>query len=660
MIERDPHWHEKSVFGLHFDLHIKPNEQGTGADLELQELVDLLEAVRPDFVQCDTKGHEGIASWPTEIGTPGPDLVRDSLEIYREATTRLGIPLIAHHSGVWDQQAIALHPEWAVVGADGEADRISTSLLSAYDRDLLIPQLIEVLQRYGLDGVWVDGENWGARPDWSEAAGELFRERTGFVGELPRDAGDDGWPAWLEFHRQLFREHVSRYASAVHSAEPGSTVVSNWMYTLRQPDPVADMAVDYISGDFTPSFGNEEALPEAAFLDTRGVSWDLMIWAFTSTVYGNGWTLKDPQQLCQEAAIILSRGGVVVLYDQPTRRGRHLPWHTQAFAAVAEFCRARIGLPQGRNVADVLVLLNRAHHYASIDSLFAYSSATDAVRGAAFALFEAHETFDIATFEDPIDLSEYSTVIIPEQGSLTAHRELLETYVVNGGNLVVTGPHVLDGMDDLLGHRATAVDDSAWIYVESADGTTPVPGPWRRSERTTSTVLLSAADSDFEPSDPKPSESSPAVFRAPRGRGTVTSTTLGIFGAHFNGRYPRSRYLIENLLNIEGRMRTVEFDGPPWIGATLRQAGDLFMLHLLDLSTGSPLSPRNVSVEALQSALPVSVVLKVRGVVRSVRSIVDSDADISFTQDGDTVSFVVPSFEIHALVAIDAELVGGR
>jgi len=34
-------------------------------------------------------------------------------------TARRGVALYSHYSGVIDQQAIALHPDWAVVNIDG-------------------------------------------------------------------------------------------------------------------------------------------------------------------------------------------------------------------------------------------------------------------------------------------------------------------------------------------------------------------------------------------------------------------------------------------------------------------------------------------------------------------------------------------------------------
>ncbi len=34
---------------------------------------------------------------------------------------------------------------------------------SGYDDELMIPQMIELIDNYDVDGFWVDGENWASR-----------------------------------------------------------------------------------------------------------------------------------------------------------------------------------------------------------------------------------------------------------------------------------------------------------------------------------------------------------------------------------------------------------------------------------------------------------------------------------------------------------------
>ena len=106
-------------FGLHFDFHAGPDSVdigGTTTDESIQKIIDMVD---PDFVQCDSKGHLGLSSYPTKVGYPAPSIKNDLLKIWRRVTEKNGVSLFVHHSGIWDKEALAHHPEWAVIRADG-------------------------------------------------------------------------------------------------------------------------------------------------------------------------------------------------------------------------------------------------------------------------------------------------------------------------------------------------------------------------------------------------------------------------------------------------------------------------------------------------------------------------------------------------------------
>ena len=83
---RQASWHNDVFFGLHFDLHAADQDTELGRALTGQHLREQLAKTRPDFVQCDGKGHPGYASYPTRVGVPSPGIVRDQLRIWREVT----------------------------------------------------------------------------------------------------------------------------------------------------------------------------------------------------------------------------------------------------------------------------------------------------------------------------------------------------------------------------------------------------------------------------------------------------------------------------------------------------------------------------------------------------------------------------------------------
>ncbi len=180
-------WPEHAFFGLHYDLHANASDTELGRETTYEHIREQLEKVHPDFVQYDCKGHPGYAGYPTEIGSPSPGIVNDALRVWRDVTHDMGIPLSIHFSGVWDTRAIELHPDWARIGPDGKPSPNNTDPLSDYTESLMIPQLIEVVTKYDLDGVWIDGENWASQPSWSERCIAEFTHRTG-IEEIPRSA----------------------------------------------------------------------------------------------------------------------------------------------------------------------------------------------------------------------------------------------------------------------------------------------------------------------------------------------------------------------------------------------------------------------------------------------------------------------------------------
>ena len=99
----------ESFLGIHFDYHMNERCTEVGKTVSRRMVERIIDAVRPDYVQCDCKGHRGLCSYPTRVGHPAPGFVRDQLRIWRDVTARRGVALYMHYSGVWDNEAVARH-----------------------------------------------------------------------------------------------------------------------------------------------------------------------------------------------------------------------------------------------------------------------------------------------------------------------------------------------------------------------------------------------------------------------------------------------------------------------------------------------------------------------------------------------------------------------
>ncbi len=623
-------WHDGVFFGLHFDLHADPGDQ-VGAAMSVEHLVERLGRVRPDFVQCDCKGHAGYSSYPTKIGTPAPHIVKDSLRIWRDASRQLGIPLIVHYSGIWDTAAMKAHPEWGRWNGEGHKpeswmprpadasapDANMACPLSAYTVDYMAAQMLEIIDEYDVDGFWVDGENWATAPCYCPICVD------GYIGmfnppcaDAPHSPEEEGWNDWQAYSRSNFDEHVRRYADIVHRRKPSCTVCSNWMYTLRQPDPVT-VPVDYLSGDFDWIWSTKTALVEARFMDGRGMPWDLMAWGFTSYGPMKDWTFKSVAALCQEAGVVLSCGGAFMVYDQPNRSGDIIGWHMDDLALVAGFCRERQEFCTGTSSVPQIAILHSRHHvYSTNKPLYGQLRSAYAVEGALHAMLELGFHADILQDEKLLErMGQYPVVIVPEQTGLPASTvTALKDYVKRGGRLLVSGTTTTCPFDDIFGIRGEEGGIAAGShYLQDGPRTVTTVGDWRTVHLTeagsasddliTAESLLPSRGGSSEGSE---LESVAFVCRK-MGEGRVASIFGNMFEGYADSHYPGIRRFLGRVIDSLGTGNLLRVKAPLPVHATLRKRDDQLMIHLVNLGSDKPLSPSNAYIEEVPAAGPITI-----------------------------------------------------
>ena len=335
----------ESFFGLHFDFHATPESAPgpIGATLKEEDIRSICREVRPDFIQIDCKGHPGWASYPTACGNAMPAFSGDPLALWRRVTAEEDVALYLHYSGVWDYKYCAEHPEDCVVHADGSLSTTATRTCGHYVDALLIPQLTELAEKYGVDGVWVDGDCWGSEADFHPDTLAAFEKETGIClnGQLPAKRGDPYFEEYREYCRELFRRYVRKYVSALHERHSGFQVASNWAYTDHMPEPVtAD--TDFISGDLNPWDSFDSARYAGRAIAGQGRTWDLMSWNFRAQDPVFPCHLpKHPVQIMQEAAAVISLGGGFQNYITQYPDGAPKMEEIHHMKAVADFVRAR-------------------------------------------------------------------------------------------------------------------------------------------------------------------------------------------------------------------------------------------------------------------------------------------------------------------------------
>ena len=609
-MSKQRNWHERSFFGLHYDLHANEQDTELGKEAVAAHLRKELAKVKPDFVQCDCKGHPGYAGYPTKIGTPARGIRRDALKVMRRVTRKMGIPLSIHYSGVMDDLAGKKHPSWQVQLPDGArvAGKMCTN--GPYLQKLLIPQFMEVIEQYDIDGIWVDGDSWAAAACWCKRCRRLFREKHGH--DAPENPEDAHWVEWLRFHRTSFERYVTRYVQAVHDRKPTCLVCSNWSYTARMPGPI-DVPVDWLSGDAPPQFALERLSLEARYLTNRGHTWDLMLWTFhfADPSRRDERSTKTFPHLAQEAAGVIMHGGSLFLYDQPTRSGRLIPWHHDIFAKVARFVRRRRAICKDtQSVPQIALLHSERHYYAHNKQLFNFGEeAPKALFGALACLIENHYHFDFLDEQMLVQrMAEFPVVIVPEQSEISKAlcRSLMD-YVREGGRLLVVGNDAARNFGPILGVRRRGAPRKGLFYVQSGKEADCVPGSWQFVRPTTArslAPLLSGPESDRD------SAGAPAATLNNVGRGYAAAIHGPVFSAYSALRYPRIRDFVGAVLDKVAGPQIVSLDAPRSVEFALRRKQDRLIIHLLNRSTPPALAPNHDTDGSIPSVGPIRIRVK--------------------------------------------------
>jgi len=477
---------EDCFFGLHFDFHAKPAAEGrivpVGGKTTKEMVYKIIDTVKPDFIQIDCKGHPGWSSYPTKVGNVYPNIVEDQLEIWREATAEKGVALFMHYSGVIDDYQCEIHPEWSAKSYEGTdfpewLPKGITSTFGPYVDKVVIPQLLELASDYEVDGVWLDGECWGTQTDYSKMAIDAYEKATGtdISMNLPRNPGDENWQEYSDFCREQFRKYMHKYIDVVHYVNSEFQIASNWAFSSKMPEPVT-IGVDFLSGDYLWADSVNSARYEGRCLAPQGKPWDLMAWGFR---WRNGDRMehcpKHPEQIKQEAAIVLALGGGFQSYYPQKKDGSVHMWQVHLMKEVAEFCREREAFcHKAKAVPQVAVLNSTYNRYHTSKFLFQCEGEDSPLQGIVQLFCETGHSFEILSEHHLTErMKEYPLIVVPETNTISNNfmEELLE-YAKSGGSLLLIGTaaynifkHKLELFGTVeTGEYLISDDGKSWAY----------------------------------------------------------------------------------------------------------------------------------------------------------------------------------------------------
>ncbi|AQG80935.1 hypothetical protein [Spirosoma montaniterrae] len=635
-----------SFFGLHFDFHADMADTLIGKTLTEGMVDSLLRLVKPDFIQVDSKGHPGVTSYPTKVGYKPKRFEKNTLKLFRDVTARHGVALYVHHSGVWDNEAVRHHPNWARIKPDGPADTEKTSLWSGYADSLLIPQLKEISD-YGVDGVWVDGDCWAVEPDYGPAPVAAFRQATG-LPDAPKQRTDPGYFAFMEQHRTAFKQYVKRYTDALHQHNPRFQVASNWSFTSFMPEPVS-LPVDFISGDTDPLDGANRSAFQARCIAPQGKPWDLMSWSF-----GYGWSdrvgaPKPAIQLCQEAAQVLAMGGGFQAYWTQNNDASLTPWAFETMAELARFCRARQSFcHKAVPVPQVALLYSGVAHRAKTTGVYKFNAdlSGNLIGTLNALLYNQLPTEILMEHHLHGRMAQYPLIVIPEWATLadTFRTELVQ-YVRDGGNLLVVGHQGVKLFENELGVTLQETTRPA-AYFGIDNQLTGTKATYQPFEPLPGTRTLGGV---YKQRDLR-FGAGPLASVARLGKGQIAGVYLNV-GEDF---YKRETHVGRSVIGQMARalfQPQVSVSGSSFVHVALNRKDGQTMLNLINMA-GNHANRAVYSTDEIPTPGPLTLTYRTAQKPKRL-TLQPENRPVSFAYKNGEVSFTVPTLAIHSVVVIE-------
>jgi hypothetical protein len=641
----------EGFLGIHFDFHANAQCQQVGRTLTRGMVRQIIELVKPDYIQCDCKGHPGFSSYPTKVGNPAPGFVRDQLRIWREVTEELGVSLVMHYSGVWDGQAVAKHPEWAQADAKGKNDGLTTSVFGRYVDELLIPQLKELRREYRVDGAWVDGDCWATARDYSRPAAEASLRLTG-VAELPRSLGDPHWQEFTKFCREGFLQYLQHYIEEMRAFDPDMEITSNWAFGSFMPGPVS-VDLPFLSGDYSLNNSVNTARWEARCLAPQGRPWDLMAWGFGGLHADPCRNTKSAEQLQRESATVLALGGGFQVYYRQNDDCSIQPWQMPVMQRVAQFCRERqAACHRSETVPQVGLHYSSSCYYRTAGSLFAPGDGDDSVlspiRGVLQCLLDGQAAVDVLMDHHMRErMEQYPLLVLPEWASIDDDlRERYLAYVENGGSLLVIGARASELFADELGVDFEGEIEEKPRWIEHEDWLSGVLSPGRtvRLRRGTRGFGLLRLEND------RGGPASPAASIRRKGKGLIAGVYVDIGARYRKLATSGTRRFLQALCGELFPDPIVQVSGSAYIDVVLARKDGRLTVNLINLS-GPHADPRVASFEQVEPIGPLEVKLRLaRKPKRIVR--IPGGRPVPFKWRNGVATLTLPRLHIHDVLVV--------
>lgn len=667
-------WFGKCMRQVHMDFHMPdfPNEAINSFNAE--EFVKHLVHGKINMVALFAKCHFGMGFYNTKVGTKHPGLPNDFLGEATAECQKNGIKTLAYYSLTVDKYAYDNYPHWREVPKDdGEPVPVAgpwamVCVNTPYAEELVLPQIEEILRDYkDIDGLWIDIP--GGRPCFCEYCKEKYRILYG--KELTENTPADEIRA---FNMQATTKVLKEMKLLRDKYNPEAILLTNESWGIHTP---RDMSVENDVGCW-------ESQPHTNYLSHSFVARHVRTLPVPVQVmsvrFYQGWgdlTLKSAAQMTTEFASMIGNGTMAVSGDQVQVNGTLQPavydMFNYSFGFVEEREELLLECKSVKDTALVVPVKSSWHdcQHAKGDSQL----------GAHKALVESQVQFDVLSSLDLIaQADDYNTIVLtePNEYSEEVIAKLAE-WVEQGGTLVACGGSLLkDGkfaLEEIFGfeYLEPAVFAASYFLPkeELRGGADDLPMQLRaRSHKVIPTTASSLADFYYPEVEQTPVYSFRSFRSAPPqikpsmfpfttineyGKGRAVYMAGSIFEAYWQSNHHWLRQAIDGLFQYLKPQPLFRLDAPPILEGNLmeHEGGDL-LLNVIHYQVGHQACKD--AIPAIEKVHPIKdVPCRVKASNVSKISLEPTGEEISFEQDGDFVSFVIPEIKYLGMIRISTK-----
>jgi len=385
----------------------------------------------------------GISFFKSQYGPKLKNISDEFLGEFLNACRQRKIKTTLYHSVYWQEYFAVLHPDWALIQADGKPalfagggvpGEVTFLCLNSPFRELYMKQVKEIADRFTFDSWFVDEYFFhrGGCLCYNPYCLEKYKARTG--EDLPRPLPDEKFPQYLDFTIDTYHGFYQEIKDTLQAS--GRHVLTTHNFGLDYSlDDYLIMETNAAGFDF---YGPST---RTKFCRARARGRELqMIPHRGNGGGGEGYTdgTNAPQaHLNWLSAVITSHNAASMWADQAMVDGTLDPVSIRSVKEAFKVADRIIPKVKGTiPYAEIAVFSNERdlelsnyHDYADF-------------AGANKLLTDLHWPFDVITEEslNPVELSSYRLLIVPQVQYLSAeHSRKVLDFVEGGGTLFSCG-----------------------------------------------------------------------------------------------------------------------------------------------------------------------------------------------------------------------------